>query len=159
MTLECYTSATGRPARGLSERQVKVREVSSGNRPLTTMRAVLHSNWVQPVLDELANLAALPPGWDSYGAKSLREESLVATFNLLSQIMVEGIPTPSLVPTRRGTVQIEWHLRNVGLEIEVRSETDLMVSFEDQRNDEVWDDRLSTDLIKLVRAIRAIARR
>jgi hypothetical protein len=72
--------------------------------------------------------------------------------------MVDGAPTPSLVPTRRGTVQIEWHVGGIDLEIEVRSETEFLVSFEDQRTGATWDDRVTTDLTKLARTVRAISR-
>lgn len=71
------------------------------------------------VLDSFQRLAALLPGWDSYGAKPLDPTAVRRTFNLLPALLLDDSPEPSVVPTRDGGVQLEWHRRGVDLEVKV----------------------------------------
>jgi hypothetical protein len=69
------------------------------------------------------------------------------------------VPLPSIVPTRRGTIQIEWHARGVDLEIDVRSPTDIVAIFEDLRTGDTWEKQVGTDRRDLVKVMRMMAAR
>ena len=77
---------------------------------------------------------ALPPNWDSYGARRINEWSIQAAFGLLLQVMRIDTPDPSIVPTAEGHVQFEWHTRDIDLEVEVTSLALIHVVYEDHRS-------------------------
>jgi hypothetical protein len=138
------------------EAAVRYNPESEGGDP--TM-AQAPAQWEQPVLDAIRSLLVLPPGWNSYGAKPVPLPTAVAALNFLSANMREGVPVPSVVPTSRGTLQLEWHARGVDLEVEVRSEADISVSFEDQITGAAWDREISTDFRPLAQVMKTLATR
>jgi hypothetical protein len=69
----------------------------------------------------LIELLELPAGWNSYNAKPIRKENVTFAVDLLSRLMHENTPGPSVVPKVRGGVQLEWHTRGVNLEISIDS--------------------------------------
>src|SRR5713101_4961012 len=75
--------------------------------------------WVQSTLLTLGQLLTLPRNWDSYGGRPVDPACVWATWHLLLAVMRDDSPLPTLVPTSRGGVQIEWHARGIDLEIEV----------------------------------------
>ena len=60
---------------------------------------------------ELERLAALPPGWDSYGAKEITPLAIDGCRAFANSM--------SIVPTSEGGIQLEWHALGVDLEIEI----------------------------------------
>jgi len=70
----------------------------------------------EAVLQRLASLLRLAPGWDSYGAPGISPRAAELALKFLA-FSTKG-PTPSVVPTAKGGVQIEWHHGDVDLEIE-----------------------------------------
>ena len=71
------------------------------------------------VMDAFKRLAQLTSSWDSYGAKPLNASAVRRSFSLLPALLPEGAPEPTVVPTRDGGVQFEWHRSGVDLEIKV----------------------------------------
>jgi len=71
------------------------------------------------VLGTLRRLAALPRGWDSYGAKPLTPTALRRMLGLLPLLLPDDAPEPSVVPTRDGGIQLEWHRRGIDFEVKV----------------------------------------
>jgi hypothetical protein len=86
------------------------------------------------IIDEFRSLMALPPNWDSYGARRISVWSIEAAVGLLLQVMRVDTPHPSIVPTSDGYVQIEWHTRGIDLEVEVISPALIHVAYEDHRS-------------------------
>lgn len=106
--------------------------------------------WLVPIKVRLEKIADLPENWDSYGANRIKESSVISAFNLLLEIMKDDTPVPQIVPTPEGNVQLEWHERDMELEIEVKSNTLLDVYCDDLRsNDEPYEKELEYDLGKL----------
>ncbi|MAF66865.1 MAG: hypothetical protein CMJ84_14570 [Planctomycetes bacterium] len=73
----------------------------------------------------LSELESLGPNWDSYGAKAPRrpileqaDEFTLAAFGILLAHDVEPI-APFVVPTRAGSVQLEWSEDDRELELEL----------------------------------------
>ena len=64
-------------------------------------------HWLWETAESLGTLLTLEDNWDSYGAKSVSPETILATFELLIAIMDDHSPRASIVPTPMGNVQIE----------------------------------------------------
>jgi hypothetical protein len=73
--------------------------------------------WVQPVLDRLSELVALPQGWDSYGALPVDRQSVEMALSVLSAVMSDGAELPWIVPLPSGGLQLEWHRADSDIEI------------------------------------------
>ncbi len=84
-----------------------------------------------PTIQSMGHLLNFPPNWDSYGAQVVDSTRFIAALRLLSQIIRENTPAPSVVPTSQGGIQFEWHMRGIDLEIEVLSQQRQNVFFED----------------------------
>jgi hypothetical protein len=95
--------------------------------------------WVQPTLQTLGNMLTLRQDWDSYGGRQVDPGCVWAAWQLLLVLMREDLPAPSIVPTSRGGVQIERHVKGIDLEIEVVTPRQFQVSFEDAVTGEGWE--------------------
>jgi hypothetical protein len=105
--------------------------------------------WVEPALRTLGNLFLLPVGWDSYGGRAPDPSCVLAAWRLLTAVMRDDSPTPAVVPTARGSVQLEWHRNGVDLEIEVVAPRVFVVSFEVRETGEAWEKTLTEDFAEL----------
>jgi hypothetical protein len=115
--------------------------------------------WFRRAVAALDELAQLPTDWDSYGAGAIGHQSILATAELLLGIMRDDTPFPSVVPTNRGTVLLEWHTRGVDLEVEVRGRDRIHASFEDSRDGTQWEAEIGPDLTQLVQSIERLSER
>jgi hypothetical protein len=64
-------------------------------------------------------LTSLPMGWDGYIGQPVSFTCASFAANLIERLYLDGIPAPQLVPGNDGSVQIEWHLNNYDIEIDV----------------------------------------
>lgn len=67
-----------------------------------------------PLAHQLEGLLALGEGWNSYRAKRVRPEAVASALRLLTNW---SGPLPSVSPTTRGGVQLEWGGDDEGVEI------------------------------------------
>lgn len=109
--------------------------------------------WFSEVVRRCSQLLSLRSGWDSYGARSVDVESIIAALQVLLLTMRPRTPTPELVPTPRGTVQLEWHIQGIDLEIDVLSRGLYRVAFEDLRNERVGIEDLTTSNLDDLNAV------
>lgn len=114
--------------------------------------------WLRPAAERLRDLSALPPAWDSYGAPPIDPSCIGAVLPLLSMIMRTDTPVPSLVPTSRGSIQVEWHTRGIDLEVEFLTPSRLEISFDDSRTGDSWDIVTTGNLRKLYEAVLMLSR-
>lgn len=114
--------------------------------------------WITPTLENLGRLLAMPRNWDTYGAKRVDPACVVSAFETALAVMQDETPSPSVVPTSEGGVQLEWHIRDIDLEIEFQSPSRILASFEDQRTGEEWEERVF-DLSRIRRSLHELARR
>ena len=103
--------------------------------------------WLQPTVQALEELLMLPAGWDSYGARPVDPQHALAMVHMLYGIMRDTSPAPSVVPTNRGGVQVEWHRGGIDLEIETLSPHRFLVSYEDA--DSEWEAEIISDWTRL----------
>ena len=64
-------------------------------------------------------LIDLEPGWDGYGAKALRPETLFLAEKLAKAIVGAGLPWPQIVPGTHGDAQLEWHTEEYEIELHI----------------------------------------
>jgi hypothetical protein len=115
--------------------------------------------WFMPTVQALVELLYLPKDWDSYGAWPINPEAVRSALQLLSETMRADTPAPTVVPTNRRSVQLEWHTWGIDLEIELQSPGHIHVSYEDQRSEDEWEIDLTSDLTQLSDAISELSRR
>ena len=86
---------------------------------ITLLRSGEESSVHWLVFNALQKLAGLPAGWDSYGARPLNPRAVSRSVRLLTSIVPPDAPEPTVVPTRDGGVQFEWHRRGIDVEVRV----------------------------------------
>jgi hypothetical protein len=79
----------------------------------------------------MTSLLDLPENWDSYGARRIAQEAVAAAAELITQIARVDTPPPSITPTVRGGITLEWNTRGIGLEVRVEPPRPLHVFHED----------------------------
>lgn len=121
--------------------------------------AAIPPAWVAPTVDALGRLLSMPQGWDSYGARQVDPACVASAIDIALTIMHDRTPSPAVVPTSSGGIQLEWHTRGIDLEIEIRSPSRISASFEDQRIDAAWDAEQVFDFSRIRDALREMARR
>jgi hypothetical protein len=114
--------------------------------------------WFDPTLDDLEEVLRLPPNWNCYRARPVDAQAAVAAIELLLAIMPESLSKPTIVPTARGSVQLEWHARGIDLEIDVLANGQCVVFFEDEHTGESWE-REASEAASLVRPVLAVLAR
>lgn len=102
--------------------------------------------WFSDVMERLARLIGLNSDWDSYGARPVELESVVATLEFLLVTMGPTTPIPELVPTPRGTIQLEWHIHGIDCEIDALSRGLYRMAFEDFRSNHTIEDLVTSNL-------------
>lgn len=103
-------------------------------------------SWLKPVAVRLVEILGLPHNWDSYGAKRIDLSIVEGAVNVLTQLP-EGrqLPTPIVVPTSEGGLQLEWHRNGIDLEIKLSPGQRVRYFLATGKNEEEGDvlDRLS----------------
>ena len=95
--------------------------------------------WIVPMLQKVCELGSLPPNWNSYGGQRIHPEIAMAAVTLLLNLLSPGDPLPSVVPTSRGGILLEWHEGGIDLEIDIRSPSWFHVVLEDGEYEEECD--------------------
>lgn len=96
------------------------------------------SSWLAPVLTKMAELLQLPEGWNSHRARPIQQSAVRRALEVLKEAMQPDTPPPVVVPTFRGGVQLEWHMDNLDLEVEIRPDGRVLVAYENESGDE-WE--------------------
>jgi hypothetical protein len=115
--------------------------------------------WAEPMVQSLGKLLQLEPDWDTYGGSPIDPMCVVAALKLALEVLPDDMPVPSVVPTSRGGLQLEWHTRGVDLEVEFLSATRVCGLFEDADSGTWWEEDLSSDLRPLAEAISKLSKR
>ena len=112
--------------------------------------------WLPYAVAKLEELAALKSNWNSYGALPVRRSCLVATVELLADVMFDHSPNPAIVPTTMGSVQLEWHRKGIDLEIEVLGPGRFHVVAVDSEKGTEWESEVGSDLTDIVSFVRRL---
>ncbi len=68
-------------------------------------------------------------------------------------------PAPSIVPTPRGRVQLEWHIHGVDLEVGVTPNGSIAAAWADAADGTEWAADLGANLDRLASALAELTRR
>ncbi len=115
--------------------------------------------WFEQVVTRIIELLDLPSNWDSYKARPVNIDSVRTALQILFWTMQPEIPSPQIIPTARGTVQLEWHLHGVDLEVEALPSGLLHISYEDSVGGELIEDETTSSLIVVAQALAKILER
>lgn len=110
--------------------------------------------WLEPVLERSVNLLQLRPNWDGYGAAQIDPSVVSNVVTILAGTLGDDAPVPSVVPTNRGGLQLEWHCGGIDLEVEIAASGKVVVAFEDASGEVVSE--LGSNLSRLVEALRRL---
>ena len=98
---------------------------------------------MKSVLAELQHLTELENDWDGYGAPSVQSSTVVHVMQFLCGVVSPGIPTPVVVVTGRGRIQLEWHLRDVELDVEIDRDGTYEATYLGSGSEAEWNGRIS----------------
>lgn len=116
--------------------------------------------WLQSVFDSIQPLMRLGPNWDSYGAPPIDPVRVFRAVQLLISIMQQDTPAPAIVPTSSGGVQMEWHMRDMDIEVAVESANRFWAFMNDHRTGTQWDIEFAPPRLGRLRdAIKELTRR
>ncbi len=111
-----------------------------------------------PFGEALRELVVLDVNWDSYGALPPSREALEHAWRMTNVLVEHGVPVPQVFPTRRGGIQLEWHLSHATLEWEIDPEPRSGVFiFDDHESGERIDGEMPADLDRLAQAVARIS--
>lgn len=96
-------------------------------------------DWIVPLLRKVCELGSLPMNWNSYGARPIHPEVAVEAVTFLLNYLSADDPFPSVVPTARGGILLEWHEGGIDLEVDIRSPSWIHVAFESGDMEEEFD--------------------
>jgi hypothetical protein len=115
--------------------------------------------WQIEVLKPLAKYATMPHGWDSYSGLPLRWDAGFFALWVLNTVMHPRTPVPQVVPSPVGGVQLEWHEKDIDLELHITAPYECEFWFEDHRTGERVSRELSNDLSALTKPIAELTSR
>jgi len=143
---------------GTTRRQSMVLELGQGDNLIIEIEGEAPA-WLSGVIRQLPPLANLSTNWNSYGAVPVSRKSIIAALVVLFSVMQEDTPIPDLVPTPRGTIQLEWHTRGIDLEVDVLPGGLFHISYEDLRGDALVEDLTTLSLGVVNQALTELSTR
>jgi len=72
-------------------------------------------------VEGVVDLLGLPPGWNSYSAKPIAARNAVRAIQVLADLMNAETPPPAVVPRVQGGIQLEWHTKEIDIEVYIDS--------------------------------------
>jgi hypothetical protein len=115
--------------------------------------------WQIEVLKPLAKYLAMSQGWDSYSGLPPRWDAGFFALWILNAVMRPRTPVPQVVPSPVGGVQLEWHEKDIDLELHITAPYECELWFEDRRTGKQVSTELSNDLSALAGPIAELTSR
>ncbi|MBP6010786.1 MAG: hypothetical protein KBA31_01050 [Alphaproteobacteria bacterium] len=95
--------------------------------------------WQIAVHQRLGHLMRLERGWDGYGGLPVKREVLQFALRILAAVMDDTAVSPQIVPISDGSLQLEWHKRDVHLEVHVLAPYRVQVVYERNAQEDEFD--------------------
>jgi len=144
----------------ITERSIRYVSPSAASAHAAAMdMTVEEPPWKHPLVLDLARALELVEGWDSYSAPRVANKAVNLALHLLEVAAPRDAPTPTVVPTTEGGIQLEWHCAGIDLELEVSPVEPPQFSFRDRNENRAADHEIGADLSQLVGALAILARR
>lgn len=77
------------------------------------------SPWAESGMKRLDKLMRLERNWDGYNALAISFPIAFFALNLIDRLFVDGVVEPSIVPGSDGTLQLEWHVNQYDVELDI----------------------------------------
>ena len=107
-------------------------------------------NWLRALIRKFAHLMNLQSNWDSYGASPIEEKYVrFALTELLPSIMEDETFLPEIVPTAKSSIQLEWHMCGIDLEVKVIADGKVFISYEDLETGEEFEEEMEGSFERL----------
>ncbi|WP_150002266.1 hypothetical protein [Iodidimonas gelatinilytica] len=94
-------------------------------------------------------LTSLRRGWDGYDGIAVSFRCANFAANLIERLYVDGVDAPQLVPGSDGTVQIEWHMNHLDIEIDILAPYRVIATRYDHLTGEDEEVELGSDFTQL----------
>jgi hypothetical protein len=117
------------------------------------------NKWQVEILRKLLDYVNLPEGWDGYSGHPLRWDTGLFALWVLNSVMRSRTPLPDVVPSSGGAVQLEWHEKDIDLELHIASPYSCELWFEDHRIGKQISCKLSNDFTILAEPIMELTAR
>ncbi|MFH1920396.1 MAG: hypothetical protein ABIP48_10990 [Planctomycetota bacterium] len=114
--------------------------------------------WLEEVVEKLNHVLKLRKGWDSYGAPPISPQLVHPVLMVLIKVMEQETPAPAIVPTASGGIQIEWHMSDIDLEVEILPTGQASWYGEDLRSNDSWEQEQGIDIQQLASIVRQLTR-
>jgi hypothetical protein len=116
--------------------------------------------WLSEVKEKMAELLRLPPNWDSYGARPIRPDCVEYGLNtVLARCAPPATPSPAVVPLNTGGILLEWHCRQIDLEVRIEEPGRVHLYFADAKDNHELALDLQDDLLPVLAALTNLTRR
>ncbi len=114
------------------------------------------SRWVGESEDRFNELTSLPIGRDGYVGQPVSFDCAHFTANLSERLFIDNVPAPQLVPVADGSSQLEWHLNQFDIEIDVLGPCDVVAYRTDLLTDEEVKIEIKTDFTESAELVVAL---
>ena len=111
------------------------------------------TKWFIPTLQAIAALPWATDNWTS-GGKRTQKAAVNNLLEILGVVLDSRTSPPSVVPTWRGGVQVEWHRNGIDFEIEADPSGEIEYFFKspsEEHEGRAWDDH--SQLVKYAKAV------
>jgi hypothetical protein len=105
--------------------------------------------WSSYLESRFNKLTSLPKGWDGYDGQPVSFTCARFAADLLQRLYDGALPPPSLVPGSDGSLQIEWHISQFDIEIDVLGAFEVVAARHDCITGTTDELDLSTDFTEL----------
>ena len=109
--------------------------------PVVQWQKLREAQWFNPTRQAMDSLPWDTDDW-TIGGKRTQSAAVYGLFTLLVKVLDSRTPPPSVVPTWKGGVQVEWHRNNVDFEIEADPQGEVeyfFSSFKEEDEGQAWD--------------------
>lgn len=119
LTVEQHADVSLGPLLTIEKESGWVEVLSGGQEEIIIVGDGEKPGWYRDSVRALSKLLLLPEGWDSHDAPRIELSSVLSTLTTLENIVEVDTPTPAIVPTCSGGIQIEWHRSGIDLEVTI----------------------------------------
>ena len=110
--------------------------------PANRWQELRKAEWFNPTRQAMAALPWDADNWTTDGVRT-QPSAVVDMLAILVKVLDNRTPPPSVVPTWRGGVQVEWHRNNVDFEIQADPQGEIEYFFSGPHEEcegRAWDD-------------------
>ena len=126
----------------------------------TTDPVITVPPWLPEVVRKMTTLLKLPEGWDSYDAARIDRGCVAYALNeILGKCMQATTPIPSVVPLKNGGVMLEWHCRQMDIEVRIEKGEKVHMSFYDDKENREFELDLDGNVLPLMSALAKLTLR